>query len=201
MPPEQPHFPSLGHRRANVRWDTGEGSEAFGSPKDGSPSSGACPDRQLHARDDTSTSGAGGDDAAALDDGFIEPICRASDDRFVLFPIEHSDLWRMYKQHEASFWTAEEIDLGPDRKDWERLNDSERHFISHVLAFFASSDGIVVENLAERFCRALLPPRRRHHRRGARVLRSAGRAPAPSPRAPHLPSPPPPIPRVRPQVT
>jgi hypothetical protein len=154
MPPEQPHFPRRGPRRANVRWDTGEGSESSSSLEDGSAPAGACPERQLHASDGAGTSGEGTDATAAPDDGFIEPICRASDDRFVLFPIEHGDLWRMYKQHEASFWTAEEIDLGPDRKDWERLSDSERHFISHVLAFFASSDGIVVENLAERFCRA-----------------------------------------------
>lgn len=80
-----------------------------------------------------------------------EPILRENKNRFVLFPIEHDDIWQFYKKAEASFWTAEEIDLGQDLKDWENLNDGERHFISHVLAFFAASDGIVNENLAEHF--------------------------------------------------
>jgi len=70
----------------------------------------------------------------------------------VLFPIQHDDIWSFYKKAEASFWTAEEIDLSPDLIDWEqKLNDDERHFIKHVLAFFAASDGIVNENLAENF--------------------------------------------------
>jgi ribonucleoside-diphosphate reductase beta chain len=81
----------------------------------------------------------------------IEPILRENKDRFVLFPITHPDIWKYYKQAEASFWTAEEIDLGQDMKDWLALNDGERHFITHVLAFFAASDGIVNENLAEHF--------------------------------------------------
>ena len=81
----------------------------------------------------------------------IEPILEEDKSRFVLFPIKHSDIWQMYKKHEASFWTAEEIDLGQDLKDWNNLNDGERHFISHVLAFFAASDGIVNENLAVNF--------------------------------------------------
>ena len=80
-----------------------------------------------------------------------EPILRANKDRFVLYPIEHTDIWDFYKKAEASFWTAEEIDLNQDMKDWQKLNDGERHFISHVLAFFAASDGIVNENLAEHF--------------------------------------------------
>ncbi|MGD1891285.1 MAG: ribonucleoside-diphosphate reductase small subunit [Cyclobacteriaceae bacterium] len=80
-----------------------------------------------------------------------EPILRENPNRFVLFPIEHDDIWQWYKKSEASFWTAEEIDLSQDLKDWENLNDGERHFISHVLAFFAASDGIVNENLAENF--------------------------------------------------
>lgn len=80
-----------------------------------------------------------------------EPILRENKDRFVLFPIQHHDIWKFYKQAEASFWTAEEIDLSHDLKDWEGLNDGERHFITHVLAFFAASDGIVNENLAENF--------------------------------------------------
>ena len=80
-----------------------------------------------------------------------EPILRENKDRFVLFPIQHQDIWEFYKKSEASFWTAEEIDLQQDLTDWEKLNDGERHFISHVLAFFAASDGIVNENLAENF--------------------------------------------------
>lgn len=80
-----------------------------------------------------------------------EPILQDNPDRFVLFPIQHNDIWEFYKKAEASFWTAEEIDLSQDLKDWENLNDGERHFIKHVLAFFAASDGIVNENLAEHF--------------------------------------------------
>jgi ribonucleoside-diphosphate reductase beta chain len=80
----------------------------------------------------------------------IEPILTDNPNRFVLFPIEHDDIWKFYKKSEASFWTAEEIDLHQDLVDWsKRLNDDERHFIKHVLAFFAASDGIVNENLAE----------------------------------------------------
>lgn len=81
----------------------------------------------------------------------IEPILKENKNRFVLFPIQHNDIWEFYKKAEASFWTAEEIDLSQDIKDWKGLNDGERHFISHVLAFFAASDGIVNENLAEHF--------------------------------------------------
>lgn len=81
-----------------------------------------------------------------------EPILQENKDRFVLFPIKHDDIWKFYKKAEASFWTAEEIDLSPDLIDWEnKLNDDERYFIKHVLAFFAASDGIVNENLAENF--------------------------------------------------
>ncbi len=82
---------------------------------------------------------------------YIEPILRENKDRFVLFPIQHQDIWKFYKQAEASFWTAEEIDLSHDLKDWENLTDGERHFITNVLAFFAASDGIVNENLAAHF--------------------------------------------------
>jgi ribonucleoside-diphosphate reductase beta chain len=82
----------------------------------------------------------------------VEPILRENKDRFVLFPIVHNDIWSFYKKSEASFWTAEEIDLEADLVDWnEKLNDDERHFVKHVLAFFAASDGIVNENLAENF--------------------------------------------------
>jgi ribonucleoside-diphosphate reductase beta chain len=81
-----------------------------------------------------------------------EPILEENKSRFVLFPIQHDDIWSFYKKAEASFWTAEEIDLSPDQIDWEnKLNDDERHFIKHILAFFAASDGIVNENLAENF--------------------------------------------------
>ncbi len=79
-----------------------------------------------------------------------EPLLTENPNRFVLFPIKHDDIWSFYKKSEASFWTAEEIDLHQDLSDWENsLNDDEKHFIKHVLAFFAASDGIVNENLAE----------------------------------------------------
>lgn len=81
-----------------------------------------------------------------------EPILKDNPNRFVIFPIQHHDIWDFYKKSEASFWTAEEIDLAADIDDWEnKLNDDEKHFIKHVLAFFAASDGIVNENLAENF--------------------------------------------------
>ncbi|WP_410877633.1 ribonucleoside-diphosphate reductase small subunit [Myroides sp. DW712] len=81
-----------------------------------------------------------------------EPILRENKDRFVIFPIEHYDIWEFYKKAEASFWTAEEVDLSSDLHDWaHKLNENERFFISHVLAFFAASDGIVNENLALNF--------------------------------------------------
>ena len=82
---------------------------------------------------------------------FEEPILKENKDRFVLFPITQTEIWKFYKQAEASFWTAEEIDLSQDLKDWVNMQDGERHFITHVLAFFAASDGIVNENLAEHF--------------------------------------------------
>ena len=81
-----------------------------------------------------------------------EPILQENEDRFVIFPIQHHDLWDWYKKQEACFWTAEEIDLHQDLTDWNnKLNDDERYFIKHILAFFAASDGIVNENLAENF--------------------------------------------------
>ncbi len=80
-----------------------------------------------------------------------EPILKENRNRFVLYPIQHTDIWEFYKKHEASFWTAEEIDLSHDLKDWQNMTEGERHFVSHVLAFFAASDGIVNENLAENF--------------------------------------------------
>ena len=80
-----------------------------------------------------------------------EILLQENEDRFVILPINYPDIWNHYKRHQASFWTAEEIDLSADLKDWALLNDGERHFISHVLAFFAASDGIVNENLAVNF--------------------------------------------------
>ena len=81
-----------------------------------------------------------------------EPILQPNDNRFVIFPIQHNDLWEWYKKQQACFWTAEEIDLHSDIVDWTtKLTDDERYFIKHILAFFAASDGIVNENLAENF--------------------------------------------------
>lgn len=90
-----------------------------------------------------------------------EPILQESNDRFVLFPIKYDEIWKMYKQAEASFWTAEEIDLSPDLVDWEKLSDDEKHFVSHVLAFFAASDGIVNENLVVNFMQDVTIPEAR----------------------------------------
>ncbi|CAH1002276.1 Ribonucleoside-diphosphate reductase subunit beta [Neolewinella maritima] len=82
----------------------------------------------------------------------LEPILVENPNRFVLFPIVHDDIWRYYKDNEACFWTAEEVDLSADLNDWNnKLTDNERYFVKHVLAFFAASDGIVNENLAENF--------------------------------------------------
>ena len=80
-----------------------------------------------------------------------EPILQENKNRFVIFPIQHDDIWQWYKKQEASFWTAGEIDLHQDVVDWKKLNDDERYFLKHILAFFAASDGIVNENLAENF--------------------------------------------------
>jgi ribonucleoside-diphosphate reductase subunit M2 len=90
-----------------------------------------------------------------------EPLLQENSQRWVMFPIMHHDIWEMYKKHEASFWTAEEIDLSQDLRDWEALADSERHFIKHVLAFFAASDGIVLENLAAQFTTEVQSPEAR----------------------------------------
>merc|ERR1711937_865845 len=80
-----------------------------------------------------------------------DPLLKENPDRWVMFPIQHPQIWEMYKKHEASFWTAEEIDLSQDARDWETLAEPEQHFIKHVLAFFAASDGIVLENLLGQF--------------------------------------------------
>jgi len=91
----------------------------------------------------------------------MEPLLTPSLDRFCAFPIKYRDIWDMYKKAEASFWTVEEIDLGYDMKDWNGLTPDEKHFISHVLAFFASSDGIVLENLGVRFMNDIQIPEAR----------------------------------------
>jgi len=90
-----------------------------------------------------------------------EPLLDPNPERFCTFPIRYHDIWEMYKKAEASFWTAEEVDLSEDIKHWEKLNNDERHFITHVLAFFASSDGIVLENLAVRFMKDIQIPEAR----------------------------------------
>jgi ribonucleoside-diphosphate reductase beta chain len=88
----------------------------------------------------------------------IEPMLQENKDRFVLFPLQHPDLWKMYKNHSAVIWFAEEVDLSKDMAHWEKLTDDERHFIKHILGFFAGSDGIVMENLATRFTREVQWP-------------------------------------------
>ncbi|KAJ0091931.1 hypothetical protein Patl1_25471 [Pistacia atlantica] len=90
-----------------------------------------------------------------------EPILKEQNQRFCMFPIRYQQLWEMYKKAQASFWTAEEVDLSQDMRHWENLSDSEKHFISHVLAFFAASDGIVLENLAARFLNDVQVPEAR----------------------------------------
>ncbi|ARE67473.1 SWPV2-ORF222 [Shearwaterpox virus] len=90
-----------------------------------------------------------------------EPLLVNNPDRFVIFPIQHGDIWRMYKQAIASFWTVEEVDLSQDLLDWKNLKPEERRFISYILAFFAVSDGIVNENLVERFCQEVQIPEAR----------------------------------------
>lgn len=90
-----------------------------------------------------------------------EPLLDENDDRFVIFPIKHHDVWAMYKKHMSVHWVPEEIDLSKDMSHWEKLNDNERHFIKHILGFFAGSDGIVMENLATRFSRDVQWPEAR----------------------------------------
>lgn len=91
----------------------------------------------------------------------MELLLEENKERFVLLPIKYPEIWAMYKQHEASFWTAEEIDLSADLKDWEKLSTGEQHFVKHVLAFFAASDGIVNENLAVNFMKEVQLPEAR----------------------------------------
>ncbi len=90
-----------------------------------------------------------------------ELILQPNPDRFILFPIQYDSIWEMYKLAQASNWTAEEVDLGSDSTDWGNLSDGERLFVSHVLAFFAASDGIVNENLASRFMKEVQLPEAR----------------------------------------
>jgi len=91
----------------------------------------------------------------------MEVLLEENKERFVLLPIKYPKIWEMYKKSEQSFWTAEEIDLHADLKDWERLKEEEKHFVKHVLAFFAASDGIVNENLAVNFMREVQIPEAR----------------------------------------
>ena len=81
-----------------------------------------------------------------------EPMLNEEKNRYVIFPIQHEPFWKMYKRAEANFWTAEELDLSKDMNDWNKLSENEKYYIEHILAFFAASDGIVNENLVERFC-------------------------------------------------
>merc|ERR1712151_1421457 len=90
-----------------------------------------------------------------------DPLLKENPQRWVLFPIQYPAVYEMYKKHEASFWTAEEIDLAQDAKDWDTLSDGERFFVTHVLAFFAASDGIVLENLGARFSTEIQIPEAR----------------------------------------
>ena len=82
-----------------------------------------------------------------------EKLLSDEENRYVIFPIQHESFWKMYKEAEANFWTAEELDLEKDLKDFNKLKDGEKHFVKNVLAFFAASDGIVNENLVEKFCK------------------------------------------------
>ena len=100
-------------------------------------------------------------DVEASEEKSEEPLLKENSRRFVILPIQYGDIWQMYKKAEASFWTAEEVDLSKDFKDWESLKDGERYFVSHVLAFFAASDGIVNGNLVERFMKEVQVPEAR----------------------------------------
>lgn len=91
----------------------------------------------------------------------VEPLLNPTEDRFILFPIKHPDIWQMYEKHVAVFWTPEEIDLSNDYKDFCKLTENEQHFIKYVLAFFASSDMIVNENLCVNFCNEIQFPEAR----------------------------------------
>lgn len=94
-------------------------------------------------------------------DKIIEPLFQRNEQRFVILPIQYTDIWEMYQKAKASFWVPEEVDLSKDLKDFNTLNDKERQFLCYVLAFFAASDGIVNENLAERFLQEVQIPEAR----------------------------------------
>jgi hypothetical protein len=87
-----------------------------------------------------------------------EPLLQTNPHHFVLFPIQHNDIWQMYKKAEASFWTTKEIDLSANATDWNRLLPTEQHFITHILAFFAASDGIANENHSSNFATEVTLP-------------------------------------------
>jgi len=87
-----------------------------------------------------------------------EPLLQENPNRFVIFPIQHHDLWKMYKDHVSVFWRPEEVDLSKDLRDWAKLSDGERHFIKRILGFFAGSDGLVMENLGQRFMNEVQVP-------------------------------------------
>jgi ribonucleoside-diphosphate reductase beta chain len=88
----------------------------------------------------------------------MEKILKENPNRFVIFPIVYHDIWDFYKKHQSAFWTAEEVDLSTDIRDWEKLSENEKYFVKNVLSFFAASDGIVNENLAENFYREVQYP-------------------------------------------
>ena len=125
--------------------DSGAGSGAEDNDDSGAGSSG---EGKGWNRSHKSTGGGGGADRRA---NVPEPLLTEEGNRYVIYPIQHEDVWREYKRQKACFWTAEELDFTQDLKDWERLTYNEKHFIKNVLAFFAGSDGIVMENLVERF--------------------------------------------------
>jgi len=132
---------------------------------DGAAVTAATPEKLVFAADETEDSPPAQKTEHKLleeSEGFSEPLLVENPRRFVLFPIQDNEIWAMYKKAEASFWTAEEIDLASDLTDWEnKLSKDERHFVSHVLAFFAASDGIVNENLAMNFCTEIQSPEAR----------------------------------------
>ena len=90
-----------------------------------------------------------------------EILTLETNDRYCLFPIKYHDMWEHYKTHKNSFWTVEEIDMSIDKKEWDTLCDTERKFIEHILAFFANSDSIVLENLVTNFCKEVTIPEAR----------------------------------------
>ncbi|PNH04949.1 Ribonucleoside-diphosphate reductase small chain [Tetrabaena socialis] len=146
-----------GKRRANAMEDFASPSKAPKANDLTSPSKGAKTPRALRAERLAAEARTGAIVAASQP----EPLLDENPDRFCMFPIKYPQIWEMYKKAEASFWTAEEVDLSDDQKHWEKLSDGERHFISHILAFFAASDGIVLENLAIRFMKEVQLPEAR----------------------------------------